>query len=197
MLIQSSGFKNPVYDAQQTFRALLNALAKPGKPQNITAQLQPPTELNSACAAACLTLFDLEIKVWLSPQFGKTVKQWLLFHTGCRWTDDINKADFAIFPNLETCINLDRAHRGTAEEPETSTTVLIQVLAFQGEAITLKGPGILDYLDLNFLTSSFWQKWQSFQDYPLGIDGYFFTSGQVMGIPRTTEIMMKSLSRET
>lgn len=194
MLIHSPGFKNPVYDAQQTFRALLAALSRPGTRQNITIDLQPPVDLNLACAAACLTLFDLEIKVWLSPQFSNEVKPWLLFHTGCQWTDEISQADFAVFPHIEACENLDRAHLGTPETPETSTTVLIQVSEFQGTEITLKGPGILDRLDLNFLTPSFWQKWQSLQNYPLGIDGYFFTTHQVIGIPRTTEVKVKSHS---
>ncbi|MEO0870280.1 MAG: phosphonate C-P lyase system protein PhnH, partial [Cyanobacteria bacterium J06642_11] len=46
-----------VHDAQKTFRALLDALARPGIAQT-TVSLLSPSGLESGCAAACLTLLD-------------------------------------------------------------------------------------------------------------------------------------------
>jgi alpha-D-ribose 1-methylphosphonate 5-triphosphate synthase subunit PhnH len=78
---QLPGFKNPVHDAQTTFRNLLEALANPGSQHQITALVEAPAGLNPACCAACLTLFDLETQVWLQPTIEAEVKNWLLFHS--------------------------------------------------------------------------------------------------------------------
>ena len=54
------GFQDLIHDSQSTFKTLLDALSRPGIVNQITAQLTPPSKLNTACATACLTLFDLE-----------------------------------------------------------------------------------------------------------------------------------------
>jgi alpha-D-ribose 1-methylphosphonate 5-triphosphate synthase subunit PhnH len=46
---QLPGFKNPVHDAQTTFRNLLEALANPGSQHQITALVEAPAGLNPAC----------------------------------------------------------------------------------------------------------------------------------------------------
>ncbi len=93
---QLPGFKDPIHDAQTTFRSLLEALANPGSKCQITASLKAPVGLSPACAAACLTLLDLETQVWLQPTLEEDVKNWLLFHTGCRFTTEPQTANFAI-----------------------------------------------------------------------------------------------------
>ena len=98
---QLPGFKDPVHEAQQTFRALLDALARPGMAQT-TAAVTPPAGLTSGCAAACLTLLDLETVVWLQPEISAPAKSWLLFHTGCRFTEQPQSADFALISTIAT-----------------------------------------------------------------------------------------------
>ena len=76
MLTQLPGFADPVHDSQQTFRALLDALAQPGLYQT-TVAVAPPAGLTPSCAAAALTLLDLETTVWLQPGLPQAVPDWL------------------------------------------------------------------------------------------------------------------------
>ncbi|MBP0017081.1 MAG: phosphonate C-P lyase system protein PhnH [Cyanobacteria bacterium SBLK] len=191
MVTQLPGFKNPVRDAQQTFRSLLDSLAQPGTIHPILVQLNSPEKLTSACAAACLTLFDLETKIWPSSSCDRSLKDWLVFHGGCRFTEHLQNANFALVQNIEEIPKLAKLNRGTSEEPESSTTLLVQVSTFtEGQAVKLNGPGILGARHLNFLTREFWEDWQNHWDYPLGIDIYFFTETEVMGLPRSAIAML-------
>lgn len=186
------GFQDLVEDSQATFRTLLDAFALPGKVNQIKAKLQPPTGLNLACAAACLTLLDLETQVWLQPGFQPLVKAWLLFHTGCRFTDSPCYADFALIRDAVSMPELSTFNSGTVEKPEASTTLLIQGTDLQGnQAVSLTGPGILGdrVLALPNLPDFFWQEWRAnLHGYPLGIDIFFFADNLVLGLPRTTKI---------
>jgi len=191
MITQLPGFSDLVHDSQSTFRALLAALAQPGQINSITAQVTPPPHLTLACAAACLTLLDLDTQVWLQPSFGEQVKAWLLFHTGCRFTDNPQSANFAVIENLTAMPSLATFNQGTAEQPENSTTLLVQLPNWTGEqALYWRGPGILDQRQILVnLPPTFEQEWAANrQAYPLGIDIFFFTQEQVIGLPRTTSL---------
>ena len=74
MIIKLPGFEDLTHDSQSTFKVLLNALSRPGTINKITAQLTPPSQLNIACAAASLTLLDIETLVWLQPGLNEKVK---------------------------------------------------------------------------------------------------------------------------
>lgn len=190
MLTSFPGFVDPVHHAQKTFRALLQSLARPGIWQT-TAELTPPPELSASCAAACLTLCDLETTLWLQPELSEDIRSWLLFHTGCRFTTDPQAAEFALIGNVATAPKLHEFHQGSAEYPEASTSLLIQLPSFEGGmSVTLQGPGILGTMAVNLpLPHDFWQQWQAMTDsYPLGVDGWFFAADQVLGLPRTARL---------
>lgn len=187
MLTQLPGFQNPIHDPQNTFRALLEALSRPGQPQT-TASLTPPPGLHPSCAAAALTLFDLETKIWLQPGLSQAVHGWLLFHTGCAFTDAPQAADFALIWDITAIPPLPTFHWGRPDYPEASTSLLLQCPSLTGgTAITLQGPGILNTIGIDIpLPADFWQQWQAMTtSYPLGIDSWCFSHHQVMGLPRT------------
>lgn len=191
MVTQLTGFTDAVHDAQNTFRALLDALARPGICQT-TVSLTPPTGLEPGCAAACLTLLDLETLVWLQPGFSGDVRSWLTFHTGCRFTDSPQAADFALLWDIATAPALSEFHWGTPEYPEASTSLLVQLPSlFGGDPVTLQGPGVLREIEVALpVNASFWQHWQTMtQDYPLGLDCWWFAQNQVLGLPRTAKLM--------
>jgi alpha-D-ribose 1-methylphosphonate 5-triphosphate synthase subunit PhnH len=224
---QLPGFKNPVHDAQTTFRAMLEALANPGSQRQITSLVEAPAGLSLACAAACLTLLDLETQVWLQPTVEEEVKTWLRFHTGCRFTELAQTANFAIIisiPNRDSyttasstldviphshtgdildsnenrdnnCLSIPSLsvfNQGTDEEPEVSTTLLVQVENFEaGASVKLTGPGIngTRSLTVKGLSSAFWEDvTNNVHNYPLGVDIFLFTGDTVVGLPRTTKV---------
>ena len=190
ILTQIPGFSDPVHDAQQTFRALLAAEARPGYPECLKVEIKVPEGLTPACGAACLTLLDLDVKLWIQPSFSSSVRNWLLFHTGCQLTVYPQEADFALIQDLVSMAELSVFNPGTAEKPEDSTTLLIQIASFNGgKSITLTGPGILSRKTIApSVPNTFWEFWeQNYPLYPLGIDVFLFTEDYVMGLPSTAK----------
>ena len=142
----------------------------------------------SSCAAAALTLFDLETKVWLQPGFSQAISGWLLFHTGCVLTDSLPTADFAIIWDVGTLPQLSLFNWGSPAYPELSTSLLVQLERWMGgPAVQLQGPGINQQIGVDLpLSLTFWQQWQEMTaSYPLGLDCWCFSGQQVIGLPRT------------
>lgn len=192
MIVELPGFQDLIRDSQTTFKTLLDSLSRPGTINEITVELTPPSGLNIACAAACLTLLDLETQVWLQPGLDKEIKDWLLFHTGCRFTEDTKQADFALIWDIENMLNLSQFKQGTPVYPEDSTTLLITVVTNDVRANSrspqLTGAGIDKQITMPInLPDPFWQQWQNnHKSYPLGVDIYFFSKNKVVGLPRTS-----------
>ena len=196
MIVELPGFQDLVRDSQATFRTLLNALSRPGIAEKIDVKLIPPSGLNVSCAAACLTLFDLETKVWLQPGLGEEIKSWLLFHTGCSFTEDTQQADFAVIWDINNMPDLSQFKQGTPVYPEDSSTLLIMLgkheidMPYPSDKYPiLSGAGIDGEITMGIiLPDSFWQQWQqNHNSYPLGTDIYFFSNNEVVGLPRTSQ----------
>ncbi|MGB3787094.1 MAG: phosphonate C-P lyase system protein PhnH [Phormidesmis sp.] len=183
------GFENLTRDSQQTFRALLTAMAEPGRFCAITAELTPPAGLSIGCAAACLALLDFETIVWMQTELPEAIRNWLRFHTGCKFTDDKQKANFAVIGSPST-LDIRDFCWGSAEAPENSTTLLIQADQSQKSTVTLSGPGIANSRTVSCaLPTAFWTQWQANHSaYPRGIDCFLFEERQVFGLPRTVRI---------
>ncbi|MEB3213963.1 MAG: phosphonate C-P lyase system protein PhnH [Leptolyngbyaceae bacterium] len=191
MVTTHPGFRDTVHDAQQTFRALLDALARPGNSYRIPAELEPPVGLMTASAAACLTLFDLDVSVWMQPGWHDSVHDWLVFHTGCQFVADPAIAHFALIHTWDTAPALADFHLGTAEEPERSTTVMIQLESLEGGTPRqLTGPGIASTQTMTpAIAPSFWQEWTgNHLLYPLGVDVLLFHRDTVVGLPRSMAV---------
>lgn len=192
MITELPGFVNPVHDAQNTFRALLAAIAQPGKVFEISVTNHTEIiHVKPAYAAACLTLLDLETQVWLQSGFSKEFKAWLLFHAGCNFVSTPNFANFALIHDLEALPELSNFCLGTDEQPEASTTLLIPVASWEGgQSVELIGPGILGNRRISpKLPSHFWDCWKAnHQAYPQGVDVFLFTDDRVMGLPRTVSV---------
>ncbi len=190
------GFPHPVYDAQRSFRILLDAMAQPGWPRALPVGLEPPGSMFRTTAAACLTLLDLETRVWLQPGWEASVRSWLGFHTGCRMIEDLDEADFVLIGDPATMLPLSEWNWGSLAEPEHSATGFIQVRTFgEGIPVTLKGPGIPTQrrFAISDLSLQFWREWQDqTQAYPQGLDLFLLTPDQVVGLPRTSKVEIES-----
>ena len=75
------GFTDPVRDAQSTFRAVLDAMARPGRLHHVGQNLTVPAPLDRATAAVLLTLIDNETPLWMDPA-AVAARDWLAFHCG-------------------------------------------------------------------------------------------------------------------
>src|SRR5205085_9658262 len=83
------GFTEPVLGAQTAFRAVMNAMARPGTVLPLAGIAQAPAPLLPAAAAIALALVDYETPVWLDPALAgaSAVGRWLAFHSGAPLTD--------------------------------------------------------------------------------------------------------------
>jgi len=138
----SSGFRDPVFDSQAAFRAILDAMAHPGSVREIAVALDPPPPLVPAAACVCLALLDVETPVWLQMR-DDGVADFIRFHCGAPVVEAPSRARFALIHDVAAMPVLPAFDAGTDEYPDRSATLIVQVQDLaEGEGISLTGPGI-------------------------------------------------------
>jgi alpha-D-ribose 1-methylphosphonate 5-triphosphate synthase subunit PhnH len=186
--ISLPGFEDPVRDAQVTFRAVLDAMARPGRLHNVGQSLTAPAPLDRATAAVLLTLIDNETPLWLDPA-AVAARDWLAFHCGAAIIDAPGEATFALALSMP---NLDELPGGTHETPETSATLILQVSALgTGTRYRLSGPGLRvpTPLAVTGLPEDFTRIWQANHAlYPRGIDLVLCADTTLTALPRSVTI---------
>jgi alpha-D-ribose 1-methylphosphonate 5-triphosphate synthase subunit PhnH len=177
------GFTDPVAGAQACFRAVLDAMARPGCVHSVTG-ISAPAPLCDAAAAVLLTLVDHETPLWLDPD-AAAARAWIAFHTGASFGGAafvmaLSLPDLAALPN------------GTDEMPETSATVILQVPTLgSGRRFVLEGPGLrrptelrVDGLPVDFV--SVWQHNHAL--FPRGVDLILCAGRSLTALPRSVSV---------
>ncbi len=186
------GFAQPVFDAQAVFRAVLDALARPGLPRDLVADLAPPSPLTPELAAIALSLADPDAPLWLDATLGASpaIAGYLRFHTGARIVVDPGEAAFALVSDAAGHLPLSDFPTGTDEYPDCSATLVVAVETLVGgPALTLSGPGIRGTVDVaagplpaglpDILRANA-------ATFPRGLDVLLVSAGRVVGIPRSS-----------
>lgn len=189
-----AGFSDPVFQSQGAFRALLAALSEPGLAGDIDISVETPAGLEPATAVALLTLADYETPIWLPAALRDgPAGAWLRFHCGAALVDDPARAAFAVIDGAAAEPKLAAFNAGDDQFPDRSTTVLVQCAGLEsGEAVTLEGPGISGQRSIapNGLRAGFWTEVaDNGALYPLGVDLLLVHGAQVLGLPRSTQIV--------
>lgn len=188
------GFSTPVYDAQAAFIAAMEALSRPGRAVSGLPAVAPPEPLGATAGALIAALADPDTPVWLDAPLreSKAVAAWIGFHTGAPVTDHASEADFAIASEPERLPGLELFALGSAEYPDRSTTIILQVDGLDaGENWRLTGPGIKTEamiapapMPQHFLT-----QWQvNRQRFPRGVDMLLAAPDAIVGLPRSVAI---------
>lgn len=192
--IVEGGFAEPVFAAQSVFRAVMDAMARPGTMHTIATDARPPAPLDATAAAVALTLADADTPLWLESDLARNdaVKGWLSFHTGAPLAELPADAAFAIVCNPAAMPPLSGFALGTQEYPDRSTTLILQVDTLtDGPALTLAGPGIRTTQEIapHPLPGHFQMQWrENGALYPRGVDIILAAPGAVACLPRTTRI---------
>jgi alpha-D-ribose 1-methylphosphonate 5-triphosphate synthase subunit PhnH len=182
----SPGFADPVADAQVCFRAVLDAMARPGGVHTV-GLVSAPAPLCASAASVLLTLADHETPLWLDEAAAPS-RMWISFHTGA----PIVSPATAMFVLAFSLPDLDGLTNGSDELPETSATVILQVKSLTtGQRFMLEGPGLrepgivtVDGLPPDFVT--IWQ--QNHKLYPRGVDLILCSGHQLTALPRSVSI---------
>ena len=182
------GFADPVADAQACFRAVLDAMARPGTVREAGAGLSPPAPLDPATAAVLLTLVDGEVPLWLGEDVVPAWP-WLAFHCGATRCDALDRAAFACATGMP---NLSDLSPGTDAGPEESATLVLQVPAIDsGRRFTLSGPGLAEPASLSIagLPADFTAQWSANHAlYPYGVDLILCAGERLCALPRSVRI---------
>jgi alpha-D-ribose 1-methylphosphonate 5-triphosphate synthase subunit PhnH len=196
------GFADPVFNAQSVFRALMDAMARPGSIMPVQTLATPPAPLSAAAAALALTLCDHDTPLWLDPVLAgsSAVRSWLAFHTGAPLVDERGDAAFALVADAVGLGSLADFAQGSQEYPDRSTTLILQIDALTRDAVQrrresslllLEGPGIqtTTTLAISPLPEHFLAEWQDNRArFPRGVDLVLAAPGAVACLPRTVKI---------
>ena len=186
----AAGLPDAVHETQHAFRAVLDALARPGQIRSVGEPL-PGVALGGAMARLLLTLCDEETPVWWQND-DSALQSWLRFHTSATLADSTTRASFAVITDIGHAPALEDFALGTAAAPEFSSTLLIELPALQGgPALEWSGPGIevMQRVTLQGLPADFWTQWQANQaSFPQGVDIIFTCAQHAIGLPRTTRV---------
>jgi alpha-D-ribose 1-methylphosphonate 5-triphosphate synthase subunit PhnH len=180
---------------QAVFRAIMDAMAHPGRVNALTAlPAEWPGPLNAGAAAVALCLADFETPVWLDDRAsGSDAAAWLRFHTGARITSDPREAAFAFITDPRNAPDFRTFASGSFDYPDRSTTFVLQVEAFgDGPVRTLAGPGIRDTAAFSVapLPDDFDACLAANHALaPRGVDFIFVSSSAVAALPRSTHLV--------
>ena len=189
-----SGFARPVFESQGTFRAILEAMSRPTSLVALPVRAEGPRGWCGGMASVVLTLCDMDTPVWLDGQAASDdALRFLRFHCACPLVAVPEKAAFAVVTTHQTMPPLDAFSLGSAEYPETSTTVLLATDfdAAVSTTASVTGPGVdgLGHLPLSWLPAGFVAAWQANNSlFPRGVDVILVGQSHVMGLPRTLKM---------
>lgn len=180
-------FIHPVYGpaeqrTRETFLALMDAFSYPGRTFSLPA--------GDPFALIAETLIDLETSAYAADA-GLTA---LLASTGSRVLP-AESAAYHLYPSAdETALTgIAAASVGTLTYPDHAATVVIGGCTFgSGAVVTMTGPGIKDRTTVQVagLPARFWTLRASRVRFPLGWDVYLLDGSQVIGLPRSTQVVV-------
>lgn len=179
------GFADPVLDAQAGFRAVLQAMSRPGQVQRVPLLPELPPGLSAAAAAVLLTLVDAETRIRLAA--GPEAEAWVRFHCGA----PLVAAGAAQFV-LDPAAGLLALDPGTEEEPERGATLILDVTALEeGAGWRLTGPGIREShrLKVTGAPAGFLADWATNRARtPCGVDVILCAGDAIAALPRSVAI---------
>ena len=198
MTALAPAFADSVDGAQSVFRAVMDAMARPGTAHALIPALTPPPPLSRGASTIALTLLDYETPFWLDEPLATQpeVTHWLRFHTGAPVTRDRQEAAFAFISDADNVPDFQTFALGSAEYPDRSTTLVIQVERLSGPSpMRLHGPGIAGEREFAISaapTDLIERLQRNHTMFPRGLDLLFVTHDAVAALPRSTHVELRS-----
>ena len=187
---------DPVHDAQQHFRVLLDSMAHPGQVHELdTGSLTPPAGLDACGAAIALALLNSEV-TFAAYGHSDAAMDYLRQNTRSSLAETAADADFLFFRDATKGLAaLAAAQVGHPAYPETGATVVIQVERLGAEGVgdgaltvLVEGPGVdgvARFRIQGLSTAVLAVLREKNEEYPLGIDTIFTCGARLVSIPRS------------
>ena len=119
------GFAKPSFDAAYAFRAILDAMARPGTIQTL-AGAAPPPPLSPAAGAVLLTLCDATTPLHLAGGHDcAALRDWITFHCAAPLVDAAS-ASFAL-GTWKALHPLSRFAIGLPDYPDRAATLIVEM----------------------------------------------------------------------
>ena len=181
------GFADLPVQSATAFRAVMQAMARPGTIHHLVGAM-PPAPLSVAAGVVLLTLCDPDTPLFIGESVDTPdLRSWISFYTGAPlaaagdaviaigvWEDFAPLAAFSV---------------GSAEYPDRSATLITEMESLVGEGIDacrLTGPGIRDFSTLCLPDAALMQANAAL--FPLGLDFILTSDSSVAALPRSTKI---------
>ncbi len=195
------GFQDPVWESQEAFRAILNAMAYPGRMASFQIPPKIPGDLNPASWVVLLTLADDSVRFWTDLPIDHETRWVIQSVCRVRTVHEPQEADLALVTDPSTTLAAPVNFQiGTESEPYLGATVIVHVSSFStgpetapGHAFLLSGPGIREKFPL-FVAGcpkTFWD-WRIRLEtlYPRGVDVLLTHENSMVALPRSTHLML-------
>lgn len=178
----TGAFTAPPVQAAQAFRALLQAMARPGTLHTVSGAT-PPAPMSPAAGVALLTLADGTTPVHLAGDHDvAAVRDWITFHIGAPLVGAA-EAQFAL-GTWEALQPVARFAEGLPDYPDRSATLIVEMPALTPSGARLTGPGIKAEAYLSLPETAAFRANRA--RFPLGWDCLLTAGAQVAGLPRST-----------
>lgn len=180
----SGGFADAPVQSARAFRAVLEAMARPGTIHTVSGAA-PPQPLSIATGVCLLTLVDNTTPLHLAGAADcAPVRDWVAFHIGA----PIVPAAEAVFAvgTWHALQPVSRFRIGTPDYPDRSATLIVALDRLTPHGPSLTGPGIKTATWLSLPETAAFRANRA--QFPLGFDCIFTFESRLAALPRSTRV---------
>lgn len=180
----SGGFADAPLQSARAFRALMEAMARPGSIHRVEGAA-PPAPLSVAAGVALLTLADGTTPLHLAGALDcPAVRDWITFHLGAPF-GTAEEADFGLGA-WQDLLPVARFRIGQPDYPDRSATLIVALDRLEAEGPRLTGPGIRDGASLSLPEVAAFRANRAL--FPLGFDTVLTCGDRLAALPRSTSV---------
>ena len=180
----TGGFADAPVQSARAFRAVLDALSRPGVIVML-AGAAPPAPLSAAAGVLVLTLVDGTTPLHLAGGHDTpALRDWITFHTGAPL---VGPAEAVFVIGIwEALQPVSRFAIGRADYPDRAASLIVEMPRLEASGARLTGPGIATEAHLSLPEVTAFQANRAL--FPLGFDTYLTCGSRLAGLPRSTRV---------
>ncbi|RDW11844.1 phosphonate C-P lyase system protein PhnH [Paracoccus thiocyanatus] len=182
--ILTGGFADPPTQSAHAFRALLEAMARPGRIFAVMGA-EPPAPISVAAGVALLTLTDATTPLHLAGAADcEALRGWVGFHSGAPLVA-ADQAQFAL-GTWDALQPLSRFRIREPSYPDRSATLIVELNRLEAQGARLTGPGIETEARLSLPETAAFRANRAL--FPLGFDCILTCGARLAALPRSTNV---------